>query len=70
MLEKFKEFQIESSHKVIGGSSSINERPATIPVFQATGGQRFEDHRTNINWNTSSSYVGVNPANGREMYRS
>jgi hypothetical protein len=61
MLEKFKEFQIESSHKVIGGS---------IPVFAATGGQRFEDHRTTINWNTSSSYVGINPANGREMYRS
>lgn len=45
---------------VLGGvdwaqSSSYNERPATIPVFAATGGQRFEDHRTNINWNTSAT---------------
>lgn len=51
MLEKFKEFEIENSQTVVGSSTSINERPATIPVFAAT-------------------YVGINPANGREMYRS
>lgn len=45
---------------VLGGadwaeSTAFNERPASIPVFAATGGQRFEDHRTNINWNTSAT---------------
>lgn len=53
MLERFKTFRFEKKHTITGGDSiSFNERPATIPVFAATGGQRFEDHRDNVNWNT------------------
>lgn len=51
MLEKFKNYQITKSQTVIGGSSgqdfvdsqSINERPATIPVFGGFGGSTFAD---------------------------
>lgn len=45
---------------VLGGldwadTKAINERPALIPVFAATGGQVFEDYRTTLNWNTNAT---------------
>lgn len=45
---------------ILGGlnfadSQSINERPATIPVFAATGGQAFYDNRRTLNWNANTT---------------
>ena len=45
---------------VLGGldfvdSQSINERPATIPVFAGFGGQTFVDNRRNLSWNTNAT---------------
>ena len=45
---------------ILGGlnfadSQAINERPATIPVFAATGGQAFYDNRRTLNWNANTT---------------